>query len=60
MTQPCKFYKYCRGFAYNRKAKLCAKCWKMELQRIRTKRPLEKIYYDKKNIVFEFKGEDLI
>ena len=61
MTQPCKNFKVCRGYAHDRKSKLCPKCWKKNLELMRLKNPLKSISHDEKNIHFEFtvaeKGE---
>lgn len=58
MSQPCKNFKVCRGYAYDRHAKHCAKCWKriIDLQRMKT--PLKDIRMaESGHIEFEFENE---
>ena len=54
MTQPCKNFKNCRGYAFDRKAKLCSKCWKKYLDLLKVNKGLKDVDFDGKNITFEF------
>ena len=56
MTQPCKNFKTCRGYAKDRHAKLCPKCWTKKIDAISLTKPIKNVGYDKKNIYIEFDG----
>ena len=54
MSQPCQNFKTCGGYAFDRKAKLCGRCWKIKIDMIRMKHPLKNIDFDGRNINLEF------
>ncbi len=56
MTQPCKNFKECRGYAKDRFAKLCPKCWTKKIDNLMITNPLEDVAHDEKNIYLKFKG----
>ena len=56
MTQPCRNFKECRGYAHDRKAKYCSKCWKKKLEVLAWKHGVENVAQDKKNLYIKFKS----
>jgi len=59
MTQPCRNFKHCKGYAYDRNAKYCPRCWKRILEIQGMKTPLESLSFDDKNIYLSYAKEDL-
>ncbi len=55
MVQPCKNFKECKGYAKDRHAKLCPKCWKEKLNNMMMIHPLEDVGYDEKNIYLKLR-----
>ena len=54
MVQPCKNFKVCKGYAYDRKAKLCPKCWKEKIFTLNIIKPIKDVVEDKENIYIKF------
>ena len=55
MVQPCKNFKECKGYAKDRHAKLCPKCWTKKLNNMMILHPLEDVGYDEKNIYLKLR-----